>query len=68
MEREYEKKMDQLSKVTNNIQPVIELSEKDLENPEWNNNFNEWEYRRVRLKGRYIYGKGKINYILLLLN
>lgn len=38
---------------------MVELDEKAFENPPWKENFEEWEYRRVKFKGRPIYGKGR---------
>ena len=33
--------------------PVYELKEEELVNPPWVNNYEDWKYRRVRIKGRF---------------
>jgi hypothetical protein len=39
---------------------MVELGEKDFENPPWNKDFDAWEYRRVKFKGRAVFGKGNL--------
>ena len=35
--------------------PVYELSEEELINPPWVEDYESWKYRRVRVKGRLIF-------------
>lgn len=35
--------------------PVYHLSEEEMVNPPWVDNYDEWKYRRVSFKGRYVY-------------
>ena len=37
------------------------MTEAEIQNPPWNENFDEWEYRRVRFQGRLIHSKGIFN-------
>lgn len=37
--------------------PIYTLSDSEMTNPPWVQNYNAWKYRRVRLKGRYIHGQ-----------
>ena len=37
--------------------PVYELSEEELVNPPWVDNYEAWKYRKVKFKGRYIHAK-----------
>ena len=38
------------------------MTEAEIENPPWNEDLHEWEYRRVRFQGRLIHGKGILIY------
>jgi hypothetical protein len=42
------------------------MSERDLEYPPWKDNFDDWEYRIVKVKGRLIYGKGNLQLSLII--
>ena len=33
--------------------PIYELSEEELINPPWTENFDDWKFRRVKITGRY---------------
>ena len=37
--------------------PVYELSEEELINPPWVDNYDAWKYRKVKIKGRFIHAK-----------
>ena len=35
--------------------PVYELSKEELVNPPWVGNYEDWKYRRVKVKGRFVH-------------
>jgi hypothetical protein len=39
--------------------PVYELKDEDYDNPPWLDNFDEWKFRRVQVKGRKIFSDAK---------
>ncbi len=35
--------------------PVYELSQEELTNPPWTDNYEQWKYRRVKISGRFVH-------------
>lgn len=52
--KDYYRQLSDLSLLQDRIKlPIYELSEEELVNPPWINNFEEWRFRRVKITGRY---------------